>query len=113
MATKTVRAPMSRSKRAAQFAAFDALKGLHEAIKAKEKIPEERRFIAEDEAAEIDRVLRELEKGQVVTAVYFCEYAHEYFQLTGEVAKIDSYWNLLQIGNTAIDFKEIVGLYRS
>lgn len=113
MATKTVRAPMSRSKRAAQFAAFDALKGLHEAIKAKERIPAARRYIAEDEAAEIDRTLRELEKGQVVTAVYFYEYSHEYFQLTGEVAKIDSYWNLLQIGNTAIDFKEIVGLYRS
>lgn len=38
MATKTVRAPMSRSRRAKQFQPFDALRGLKEAIAAKEKV---------------------------------------------------------------------------
>lgn len=52
VAAKVVRAPMPRSKRAAQFAMFDALKGLKEAIAAKEKHPEPRRILAEDGESE-------------------------------------------------------------
>ena len=57
MAKKTVWAPMPPSKRAKQFAPFQALKGLNEAIANKEKIITPRRELSEDSIAEINRVL--------------------------------------------------------
>lgn len=107
MATKTVRAPMPRSRRAKQFQPFDALRGLKEAIAAKEKVPTPRRFLSEDMIAEIDKMLNSLRKGQIVTVVYYGAYEQEYLQLTGPVMKVDPYWHSLQIGNTTIDFPEI------
>lgn len=107
MATKTVRAPMPRSRRAKQFQPFDALRGLKEAIAAKEKIPTPRRYLSEDAIAEIDKALNSLRKGQVVTVVYYGAYEQDYLQLTGPVMKVDPYWHSLQIGNISIDFPEI------
>ena len=108
MARSTVRAPMAASRRAKQFAPFDALKGLKEAIAEKERIPTPRRILAEDALAELNQKLSQLSKGAIVTVVYYCIYAEEYHQITGSVVSIDSYWSLLQIGNMAIDFSEIV-----
>ena len=107
MATKTVRAPMPRSRRAKQFQPFDALRGLKEAIAAKEKVPTPRRYLSEDAIAEIDKALNSLRKGQVVTVVYYGAYEQDYLQLTGPVMKVDPYWHSLQIGNISIDFPEI------
>ena len=107
MAVKAVRASMPRSKRAAQFAMFDALKGLKEAIAEKERIPTPRRFLSEDAIAEINAQLTSLKPGNVATVVYYCDYAQEYHQLTGPVRKIDGYWKLLQVGDMSIDFCEI------
>lgn len=107
MATKTVRAPMPRSRRAKQFQPFDALRGLKEAIAAKEKVPTPRRHLSEESIAEIDKVLNSLRKGQVVTVVYYGVYEQDYLQLTGPVVKVDPYWHSLQVGNMVIDFPEI------
>ena len=107
MAVKAVRAPMPRSKRAAQFAMFDALKGLKEAIEEKERIPTPRRILSEDAIAEINAQLTSQKPGNVATVVYYCDYAQEYHQLTGPVRKIDGYWKLLQVGDMSIDFCEI------
>ncbi len=111
MAAKVVRAPMPRSKRAAQFAMFDALKGLKEAIAAKEKHPEPRRILAEDAVLELNATLTELEQGQMATVVYYGAYEQAYKQLTGIVKKVDSFWKTLQIGDITIDFSEIAELY--
>ena len=107
MATKTVRAPMPRSRRAKQFQPFDALRGLKEAIAAKEKVPTPRRHLSEDSIAEIDKALNSLRKGQIVTVVYYGVYEQDYLQLTGPVMKVDPYWHSLQVGNMVIDFPEI------
>ena len=111
MAAKVVRAPMPRSKRAAQFAMFDALKGLKEAIAAKEKHPEPRRILAEDAVLELNTTLTELEQGQMAPVVYYGVYEQAYKQLTGTVKKVDSFWKTLQIGDITIDFSEIAELY--
>lgn len=71
MATKTVRAPMPRSRRAKQFMPFDALTGLREAIAAKERVIEPWRYPSEDAIAEINATLLKLHKGQIVTVVYY------------------------------------------
>ena len=107
VAAKVVRVPMPRSKRAAQFAMFDALKGLKEAIAEKERIPTPKRILSDDAIAEINAQLTNLKSGNVATVVYYCDYAQEYHQLTGPVRKIDGYWKLLQVGDMSIDFCEI------
>ena len=107
MARSTVRAPMPASRRAKQFAPFDALKGLKEAIAERERVPTPRRTLAEDAIAQINEQLSTLRKGTMVTVVYYCEYAQEYHQITGAVTTVDTYWNLLQVGNISIDFSEI------
>ena len=107
MATKTVRTPMPRSRRAKQFMPFDALRGLKEAIAAKERVIEPRRYPSDDAIAEINASLLDLQKGQIITVVYYGIYEQAYLQLTGPVSKIDSYWSNLQIGNTVISFSEI------
>ena len=102
---------MPASRRAKQFMPFDALRGLKEAIAAKEKISIPKKELAEDMVREINSILVDLRKGQNVTVVYYNDYEEEYLQLTGVVEKVDSYWQLLQIGKIAIDFKEISAIY--
>ena len=110
MATKTVRAPMPRSRRAKQFMPFDALTGLREAIAAKERVIEPRRYPSEDAIAEINEKLLDLHKGQIITVVYYGDYEQRYLQLTGPVIKVDPYWHSIQIENITIDFSEIYEL---
>lgn len=98
---------MPPSRRAKQFAPFDALKGLKEAIARKERIPTPRRILSEDAIAEINAQLTSLKPGNIATVVYYCDYAQEYHQITGPVRKVDAYWKLPQIGNMSIDFCEI------
>ena len=113
MAVKTVRAPMPRSRRAKQFMPFDALTGLREAIAAKERVIEPRRYPSEDAIAEINEKLLDLHKGQIITVVYYGDYEQRYLQLTGPVIKVDPYWHSIQIENITIDFSEIYELVSS
>ena len=68
--SKTVRAPMSRTKRAKQFQPFDALVGLREAIAERERVIESKRELTEDAIAEINRILLHLQMGKITTVVY-------------------------------------------
>ena len=102
-----VRAPMPPSKRAKIFSMFDALKGLKEALAAKERIPEERKILAEDAIEELNRTLTELGIGTTITVVYYCTHGKCYNQLTGPVIKIDSFWHHLQLGQICVDFEDI------
>ena len=107
MAKTTVRAPMPPSRRAKQFAPFDALKGLKEAIARKEHVPEPRRELSEDAIAEINAKLTMLRPGSWVRVVCYCDYTQEVHQRTGQVSKVDPYWKTLQVGNISIEFSEI------
>ena len=110
MGTKLVRAPMPRSKRAKIFSSFDALSGLKEAIAAKERVTEPRRYLSDDAIAEINDALLSLQKGQLITIVYYGIYEQAYLQLTGPVVKVDPYWHSIQIESVTIDFSEIYEL---
>lgn len=102
-----VRAPMPPSRRAKIFSMFDALSGLKEALAKQEKIPEPRRYLAEDSIIELNQKLSNLRNGEIVTVVYYCEYGQEYRQLTGPLEKVDLYWKNLLVGNTCISFNEL------
>ena len=101
---------MPRSKRAKIFNSFDALVGLKEAIAAKERVTEPRRYLSEDAIAEINDTLLSLQKGQLITVVYYGIYEQKYLQLTGPVIKVDPYWHNIQIECVSIDFSEIFEL---
>ena len=102
-----VRAPMPASRRAKQFGMFDALKGLKEALAAKERRPEPKKTLASDAIEELNSVISSLKIGMVVTVVYYCRYREEYHQITGPVTKVDAFWKCLQIGNMCVDFEDI------
>ena len=103
-----VRAPMPASRRAKQFSMFDALKGLKEALAAKERQPEPRKELAQDAIEELNRTINELALGDMVTIVYYCHYGAEYRQITGAIEKVNPLWGYLQVGNVCIDFCEIL-----
>ena len=98
---------MPPSRRAKQFAPFDALKGLKEAIAVKEKRPEPRKELTDYMKEQINNALQELRKGQQVTVVYYGSMEQETLQITGTVMKVDAYWQTLQVNKVAIDFTEI------
>ena len=98
---------MPRSKRAKIFSSFDALSGLKEAIAAKERVIEPRRYPSEDAIAEMNAKVLDLHKGQIITVVYYGDYEQRYLQLTGPVIKVDPYWHSIQVGDTVIAFPVI------
>lgn len=98
---------MPRSKRAAQFAMFDALKGLKEAIAVKERYTEPRKILADDAAEELNKALSHLEKGNMATLVFYNEPEQVYKQLTGLVSKIDPIWKYVQIGSVSVRFSDL------
>ncbi len=99
---------MPRAERAKQFMPFAALKGYEEALRRKEKIVVPKAEVSEEYAEELDRKLRNLQKMDVVTVVYFCE--GEYIQRTGVVSRIDETARILKVVNTKILFDDIYQL---
>lgn len=107
MASRTTIAPMPRAMRAKAFQPFDALVGLREAIAAKERVTEPKRELTEDSIAEINKTLMGLQKGQIITVVYYGDYEQNYLQLTGPIIKIDPYWRSVDVGSISLNFADI------
>lgn len=103
----SVRVPMPPSKRAKIFSMYDALKGFKEALAAQEAIPEERKLLTEERIEELNGILSSLRRGTIITVVYYCALERSYRQITGPVAKLDSYWKYLQLGGVCIDLENI------
>ena len=89
------RQKMSMDKRAAQFLPFKAVKGLDEALLAKEKIVVEKIQLSEESLGELDIKMHEVKKGMMVSAIYYCK--GEYLRTTGLVARIDETSRILRL----------------
>lgn len=96
---------MPIADRAKQFVPFAALKGLPEALSAKERITVDKIELSPEMAEELDRRMHLLQKGNIATVVYF--HKDEYIKITGMVTRIDTTCRLLQIVNTKIHFADI------
>ena len=94
--------------RAKQFMPFAALKGLPDALAAREKITVPKIELSEEMAEELDRKMHDLVKGQIASVIYF--HRDEYIKITGMVARIDETSRLLQIVNTKIIFDDILDI---
>ena len=101
---------MSREDRAKQFMPFAALKGYSEALRIKERIIVPRRELSEEYGEELDRKLRQVQEGEMISVVYYCR--GEYVRLTGKVAKIDKEARMIRIVNEKIAFDDLYALYR-
>lgn len=102
---KTSHHPMPIEDRAKQFMPFAALKGLPEALAAREKIIVPRAELSEERAEELDFKMHRLCRGSLATVIFFSR--GEYIKISGMVARIDETSRILQIVNTKIHFDDI------
>ena len=104
--------PMNRADRAKQFAPFDALRGLREALAQKEQEHErqEKRELSEEEQASIEQALVEIARGDEAEAVCFQD--GKYVKVVGTVVRVDTNFRYLQIGEGKIAFANLCGLRR-
>lgn len=93
--------------RAAQFLPFDALKGLTEELESRiEKRSRVQRIeLSEDIKEEMSLTLRKIEKGTRVR-INFYSIGH-YYDIEGDVTKIDVIYHYLIIGQQKIFFDDI------
>ena len=104
--------PMNRADRAKQFAPFDALRGLREALAKKEEEHErqEKRELSEEEQASIEQALVEIARGDEAEVVCFQD--GKYVKVVGTVVRVDTNFRYLQIGEGKIAFSNLCGLRR-
>ena len=107
MGRTAIRVPMPIKQRAKQFAMFDAMKGLTEAIAEKERLIYPKRELERDRIEELNESLSILCPGDEVTVEYYCQYGKQYKKLTGKIKKIDTFWKELQIDDSFVAFCEI------
>ena len=107
--TKVERVKMPRKQRAKQFAPFDALKGLHEALKLKEYEHDRmvRGDISQEQIEAISKTLTELKKDEVVEIKYFCD---GYYKTLVGKSKVDIFNQTLKVDEVLIPFEDIVEL---
>lgn len=100
---------MPRGDRARQFAPFDALKGLQEALRLKEYEHEriQKGDIPEDKIEEISKVISELEKNDQVEITYFCD---GYYKTLVGNSKVDVYEQKINVKGQIIAFDDITDL---
>ena len=101
---------MDQVNRAKQFMPFDALKGFREALAEKERLLVPKKELSEERKAEIDSILHQICRADVITAEYFRD--GEYVQVTGEVSGIDEIHRALKIAGMAIPIADISDLQR-
>jgi hypothetical protein len=101
---------MSREERAKQFMPFAALKGYSRALREQEKIVVPKMEFSEEYAEELNRKLRQIQKLDMVTVIYFCK--GEYLKVTGMVSRIDPTARILKVVNTKIPFGDIYDIER-
>ena len=81
--------------RAKIFLPFDALKGLREALKEKERILVDKKILSIEEKEKISKKLIQIKKGMIIKVVYFEN--NEYIELEGMVSNIDFVYKKLII----------------
>ena len=101
---------MTRGERAKQFMAFDAMKGLKEALTAREEkhLRVEKRELTEETIEKISNTLKKIAKGDRVEVVYFKAY-HERTAV-GTVTKLDYANKYIALDSERIGFDDIYGI---
>ena len=85
---------------------FDALKGLRQALKEKEKIVTKKIDLTQEDIEEISKTLSQIKKRQMVSVTYYD--GENYTKIVGLVAKIDTVMKVLTVVQTDIKFEDIL-----
>lgn len=98
---------MNRADRAAQFAPFDALKGLKEAIKEREerKSRISRRELSEEQQEVLSETIKQLETGAMVEVVFYCN--GHYFTILDTFADVNPTNKYIMVGERKINFFDL------
>lgn len=100
---------VSRSDRARQFLPFDALKGLQEALRAKEIELEERKELSEEIMQELSDKLQMIEKEDNVKITYY--HQQRYWTIQGKViSKKPIQKKLILENDIKINFIDIINI---
>ncbi len=99
---------MRREDRAKQFLPFDAMKGLSEALRAREeKLSRvEKIELSEDMAEELSKALARIEKGSRIVVNFY--YSGHYLKLEGTVASKNDTARYLIMGTERIYYDDIL-----
>ena len=108
---------MRRSDRAKIFAPYDALKGFSDSVKEKDQVYFPRMLISDFIQEGINRRLKALNRGDVVTVICFMsmqrtkeEDLGEYRAAAGVVSRVDEIERKLVLEHMTIPFEDIVSL---
>ena len=85
----------TKLERAKIFLPFDALKGLKEALREKEKILVDKKILSIEEKEKISKKLIQIKKGMIIKVIYFEN--NEYIELEGMVSLIDFVYKKIKI----------------
>ena len=99
---------MKNSERAKIFSAFSPLKSFYEELAKKEKIIIPKAELADDREEEIDRILHQIEVGDMLSAVHYKN--GEYIKTLGCVSRFEADEKAIYIVKTKIDFDDIYDL---
>ena len=101
---------MTRGERAKQFMAFDAMKGLKEALQEREErhLRVEKRELTDETIERISKQLKKIVKGDTVEILYFSAYRE--LTVTGAVKKLDYALKYIAVGDERIDFDDIYSI---
>ena len=61
---------------------------------------------------ELDKMLKSIEIGEIITVVYYCEKELNYIQITGQLIKIDVINRELILNSKTISFDNLFEIYR-
>lgn len=101
---------VSRVDRAKQFLPFDALKGLQEALRAKEIEKEEKIELSEESLEELEIEFNKIEIGSKVKIKYYKD--KKYINVKGIVSNIDYIRKKIQINYTeTINMCDIINIF--
>ncbi len=98
---------MSRASRAAQFAPFDALNGLQEALREREERHSriERKQLSEEMCDELAKEMQKIQKGSKIKVNFY--FKGHYYDFTGIVSVKNTVLQYLIVDDLKIDFQDI------
>ena len=91
--------------RARQFMPFAALKGYYDMVRARERVPEPRHELTEEEAVALSERVARLRKGDMARVVYYKD--DGYVSATGIVTQIETTLRELTVVKTRVPFDDI------
>ena len=86
---------MNKVARAKQFLPFDALKGLQEALREKEREYEEKKDLSEDTLNDLNNKFNQIDNGSLVKITFYKN--GKYSEIKGRVTNIDYVKKKIQI----------------